>query len=68
MNFLGKLKMFKKDPTLFGFLKTSSMRQLYCGANGKIKRKQMNVFIDLLNDKHRIINFVRFLLILSKLA
>ena len=68
INFLSKLKMFKKDPTLLMYLKTSSIRQIYCGANGKLKRNNMNVFIDLLNDKHINLNFIKLLLLLAKLA
>lgn len=68
INFLSKFKMFKKDPILLTYLKTSSVRQLYCGGAGKLKRKHMNVFIDLLNDRHININFIRLLLLLAKLA
>ena len=68
INFLSKLKMIRKDPSLINFIRTASMRQIYCGASGRIKRHQMEVFIDLLNDKHININFIRLLLLLSKMA
>ena len=68
INFLSKFKMFKKDPSLLIFLKTSSIRQIYYSGNGKLKRKHMDVFIDLLNDKHINLNFVRLLLLLVKFA
>ena len=68
INFLSKLKMIQKDPSLINFIRTASMRQIYCGASGRIKRHQMEVFIDLLNDKHININFIRLLLLLSKMA
>ena len=68
INFLSKLKMFKKDPILLTFLKTSSIRQIYCGGNGKLTKKDMQIFVDLLNDKHININFIRLLLALAKMA
>lgn len=68
IKFLSSLGMLKKDPTLLGFMKTASMRQLHMGSNGKLTRKNMNVFIDLLNDKHRYFNFIRMLFLLAKMA
>lgn len=68
INFLSKLKMFKEDPILLTFLKTSSIRQIYCGGNGKLTRKDMQIFVDLLNDKHINLNFIRLLLALAKMA
>ena len=68
VGFLSLLPMFRKDPMLLSYFRTSSIRQIYCGGDGKLKKKDLDVFIAILNDKHRILNFIKLIFVLAKMA
>ena len=68
INFVSMIPMLKKDPMLLTFLRTSTIRQIYLGTNGKLSKKDVQTLIDLINDVHININFIKVLWSLRKLA